>query len=93
MVTVRIEDALPPAGTVTGLGRLTVTPFGTSPVHAADRLMVPLKPFADAKTIVVDLETLGESVKTAGEGWVRKSGLGVATSVPDWSTVNWSAVV
>ena len=67
-VRVRVEDALPPAGTITGLGRLTVTPLGAVPLHAADRLMEELNPFTEENTIVVDLEILGVKVITAGEG-------------------------
>jgi len=67
-VSVRIEDVLPPAGTVTGLGRLTVIPSGATPVQAADRLMVELKPFTDEYTRVVDFDTSGVKVMTAGDG-------------------------
>lgn len=88
-VSVRVEDALPPAGTVTGLGRFIVTPSGAAPVHAADRLMEELNPFTDANTIVVDLDTLGVKVSTPGDGWVRKSGLGAETTVPRGVTINW----
>jgi hypothetical protein len=67
-VRIRVEDAVPPAGTATGLGRLTVTPAGATPVHAAARLTVELNPFMDASTMVVDFETPGVRVTTAGEG-------------------------
>ena len=86
---VRTEDALPPAGTVTGAGRLTVTPAGAIPVQAAARLMGELNPFTDENIIVVDFETSGVKVITAGEGWVMKSGLGEATrTVPEGVTIN-----
>lgn len=81
-VSVRIEDVLPPAGTVTGVGRLTVIPSGATPVQAADRLIVELKPFTDEYTRVVDFDTSGVKVMTAGEGWLRKSGRGVEKTVP-----------
>ena len=88
-VSVRIEDPLPPAGTATGLGRLTVTPLGATPVQAADRLRVELNPFREESTIVVALETLGVRVTTAGEGCVTKSGLGeVAIMVPVGVTIS-----
>jgi len=67
-VRVRVEDTLPSAGTVTGLGRLTVTPLGAIPLHAADRLMEELNPLTDENRIVVDLEILGVRVITAGDG-------------------------
>jgi hypothetical protein len=88
-VRVRVEDAVPPAGRVTGLGRLTVTPSGAVPVQAADRLMEELKPFTEENTIVVDFATLGVKVTTAGEGWVRKSGFSEETRmVPEGVTIN-----
>jgi hypothetical protein len=67
-VSVRVEDALPPAGTVTGLGRLTLTPLGAVPLHAADRLMGELNPFTEENTIVLDLEILDVKVITPGDG-------------------------
>ena len=91
-VSVRIEDALPPAGTTTGLGRLTVTPAGAVPVQAAERLTEELKPFTEENSMVVDFETPGVKVTTSGDGWVRKSGLGVETRVPAGVTVNSSPV-
>jgi hypothetical protein len=66
-VRVRAEDALPLAGTATGLGRLTVTPVGATPVHVATRLTNELNPFTDESTMVVDFETSGVKVTTAGE--------------------------
>jgi hypothetical protein len=65
---VSVEDALPPTGTVTGLGKLTVTPLGAVPLHAADRLMGEVSPFTEENTIVVDLEVLGVKVITPGDG-------------------------
>ena len=67
-MSVRVEEALPLAGTVTGLGRLTVTPLGTTPVHPAVRATVELNPFSDENTIDEDLATPGVKVITAGDG-------------------------
>jgi len=90
-VRVRIADELPPAGTVTGLGRVIATPLGAVPLHAADKLIEELKPFTDGSTIVVDFETLGVKVMTPGEGWVKKSRVGgVTTMVPEGVTISWS---
>jgi hypothetical protein len=77
-VNVRVEDALLPAGTVTGLGRLKVTPYGARPVQAADKLMVELNPFTDERRMVVDLERPGVKVIMEGKGWVMKSGVASA---------------
>ena len=71
---VRVEDALPPAGTVTGPGRFIVTPLGAVPIQAVVRPMEELNPFTDESTIVVDAETPGAKVIMAGDGWVMKSG-------------------
>jgi len=92
-VSVRIEDVLLSAGTVTGLGRLTVMPSGATPVQSADRLSVELNPFTEEKTTVVDFETLGVRVITPGDGWVTKSGYGVDTIVPAGVTVSSSPAV
>ena len=90
-MSVRIVDALPPEGTVMGRGRLTWTPLGAISVQAADRLTEELNPFTEENTIVVDFETPGVKVITPGDGWVRKSGLGVETMVPAGVTVSVSA--
>jgi hypothetical protein len=89
-VRVRVDDALPPAGIVTGLGSLTVTPSGAAPVQAAVRATVELNPFTDDRAMVVDFETSGVKVITAGDGWVRKSGFCDAIIVPEGVTINWS---
>jgi hypothetical protein len=90
-VRVRVEDALPPAGMVTGLRRLTVTPAGATPVQTSVRLTEELNPFIDESIMVVDLETSGVRVNTAAEGCVRKSGAcEEATTVSDGVTINWS---
>ena len=67
-MSVRVEEALPLAGTVTGLGRLTVTPLGATPVHAAVRVTVELNPFIDESTIDEDLAMSGVNVIVAGDG-------------------------
>jgi len=67
-VSVRVEDALPSAGSVTGLGKLTETPSGATPLQAAERPTEELNPSTDANTIVVDFDTSGVKVMTAGEG-------------------------
>lgn len=95
-VSVRVEEALPPAGTVTGLGRLTEMPFGATPVQAADRVSVELNPFTEEYTIEVDFERSGVKVIVAGEGWLRKSGSGeerMVGAVPAGVTVTESAAL
>ena len=90
-VRVSVEDAVPPAGTVTGVGRVTITPLGDSPLHVADRLIVELNPFTDEKVRVVVLAMLGLSVIAAGAGEVMKSGPGdETTTVPEGVTINCS---
>jgi hypothetical protein len=68
-VRVRVEDALPPAGTVTELCRLTATPSGAAPFQPAVRLTVEVTPSTDERTIVADFDTSGVRVTTAGDGW------------------------
>jgi len=68
VVRVRVDEAVPPAGTVTGLGRLTDTPVGAVPLQAADRLMVELKPSIDESVIVEDCAALGGRVITEVAG-------------------------
>jgi hypothetical protein len=88
-VRVRVEEALPPAGTDTGLGRLTATPSGAVPVQAPVRLTEELNPFTEESIMVVDLEVSGVKVITAGEGWLRKSGFDDATTtVLEGVTIN-----
>jgi len=65
---VSVEDAVPPAGTVTGLGRFTETPYGCGLVQAADKLTVELKPFTEVRSIVVAFASPGVNVTTAAEG-------------------------
>ena len=90
-VRVRVGDTVPLAGTVTGLGRLTVTPSGAAPAQAAARLTEELNPFTDVSMIVVDFDMSGVRVISPIDGWVTKSGLGdEATTVPEGVTINWS---
>ena len=72
---VRVEDALPSAGTVIGPGRLTTTPLGIAPVQSAPRLTEELNQFTEVSTIVADAAVPGVKVITAGDGWVTKSGI------------------
>jgi len=81
-VMVSVDDAVPPAGTVTGLGRVKATPAGATPIQIAARLTDELNPFMDESSIVVGFETSGVNVTATGEGWARKSGLGVERAVP-----------
>jgi hypothetical protein len=74
-VNVRIEVAVPPAGIVTGLSRLTVTPAGAVPDHEAARLSWELYPFTDERITVVDLDAPGLRLMVAGDGWGMKSGV------------------
>jgi len=67
-VSVSVEDTVPPAGIVTGLGRLTETPYGGGLVHAADKLTIEVNPFTDVRRIVVALVRPGVKVKPAAEG-------------------------
>ena len=68
VVTVRAEEALPAAGTVTGVGRLMVTPSGADPIQLAVRLTVELNPSTEESKIVAKLAMFGVRVTTAGEG-------------------------
>jgi len=69
-VRVKIEEALSPAGTVTGLGRLSETPAGAAPLQNAERLTIDSKLSIDESTIVADCDVLGARVKVMvpGEG-------------------------
>lgn len=71
MVRVKVEDALPLVGTVTGLGRLTITPSGEAPLQAASRLTEELKPFTEEISIVEDSVVSGvKLICVIGGGWV-----------------------
>jgi hypothetical protein len=73
-VIVKVVDALPSAGTVTGPGRFTVTPLGAAPLQSAPRLTEELNQLTEVSTIVADAEVPGVKVITAGDGCVMKSG-------------------
>jgi hypothetical protein len=89
-VSVSVDDALLPAGTITGLEMFAVTPDGAVPIQVAARLMDELNPFSEDSVIVVDFARLGVSVIMAGETSVAKSGLGVVPSrLPEGVTINW----
>jgi hypothetical protein len=91
-VTVRVEDALPSAGTVTGPGRLTVIPLGATPLQSAPRLTEELNQLTEVSTIVAEAAVPGVKVITAGVGWVTKSGAvtGARTAgVPAMVTRTW----
>jgi len=68
VVRVRVGDTLLSAGTVTGLGRLTVTPSGAAPLQAASKLTEDVKPFTDESTIVVDFDMPGVRVISPVDG-------------------------
>ena len=74
---------MPPAGIVTGLGRFTVIRSGETPVQAAERPTLELKPFTDENTIVVDCVVDGASVIAAEVGCVRKSAPGEEAMATD----------
>ena len=69
-VRVRVVEALPPAGTVTGLERLTVTPDGAGPDHSAERLTVELSPSVEERRIAAEPDMSGIKVTAAGEVWM-----------------------
>jgi hypothetical protein len=73
-VKVSREEAVPPTGTVTGLGRFMVIPEGTTPDQAGVKSTVELNPLTDVSMIVVDCEKPGLRLIVAGEGVVPKSG-------------------
>ena len=86
---VRVEEAVPPAGRVTRLGKLTVIPCGAAPDQAVERLTGELNPLTEEMVTVVDADTPGESVMTVGEGCGRKSRFVDATMiVPVGDTVS-----
>jgi len=67
-VTVRVEEALPDDGTVTGVGRVTATPSGAAPLQPAVRLTVEMNPSTEESTIVAELDMPGVRVTTVGDG-------------------------
>jgi hypothetical protein len=73
-VIVKVVDALPSAGTVTGPGRFTVTPLGATPLQSAPRLTEELNQLTEVSTIVADTAVPGVKVIAAADGWAMKSG-------------------
>ena len=65
---VKVDEALPPAGTATGLGRFTETPAGAAPLHDAERLTIDAKPSMEESVIVADCDVSGARVIVAGDG-------------------------
>ena len=65
---VNVDEALPLAGTATGLGRFTETPAGATPLQDAERLTVDAKPSIDESIIVADCDVSGPRVIVAGDG-------------------------
>ena len=84
---VNVDVPVPPAGTVTGLGRLTDTSEGAAPTQDAARLTCELKPLTDETITVVDRKAPGPRLIVAGEGCAMKSGETEATTVPPDVTV------
>jgi len=67
-VRVNVDEALPLAGTATGLDRFTETPAGATPLHDAERLTVDAKPSTDESVIAADCDVSGARVIVAGDG-------------------------
>ena len=74
-VNVRVEVVAPLVGTVTGLGRLTLTPAGAAPTHEAARLTSPLNPLMEERVTVENFVASGVRLIVAGVGWEAKSGV------------------
>jgi len=72
-VRVRVAVAVPPAGTVTGLGRMTLTPVGAAPTQEADKATSELKLFTDVSVNVTDCEAPGFKPIVDEAGCARKS--------------------
>ena len=100
-VKVRVEDVLPSTGTVTGVGRLKLTPLGEAPLHAAVRLMMELDPLVDESRTVVDCDDDGDKGKAEPGGWLvamlivrtdtgAKTGGELAITEPEGVTISWS---
>ena len=71
----RVEVTEPPVGTVTGLGRLTLTPAGAVPIHEAARLTWPLNPLMEERVTVENFVASGVKLIVAGVGCEAKSGV------------------
>ena len=107
MATVRVEDALPPAGTMTELGSPKVTPVGATPYQDAENVTVELSPLSDERVTVAASDVLGARYIATGAGWtvelIAKSGiitgarmegvLAMVTTISDeWETSPFVAV-
>lgn len=66
-VRVKVEDALSSAGTITGVGRFTVTPDGAGPDQAAERFTVELSPSMEERRIVAEPDASGVNAITVGD--------------------------
>ena len=87
---VRVEEAVPPAGRITWLGRLTVIPCGAAPDQAVERLTGELNPLTEETVTVEDADKLGESFMMAGVGCMSNSGfVDIAMLVPVGETMSW----
>jgi hypothetical protein len=74
-VKVRVVVVEPPVGTVTGLGRLTLTPAGAVPSHEAARLTSPLNPLMEERVTVEYFVASGVRLIVEGVGREAKSGV------------------
>ena len=93
-LSVRVEAAAPPVGTVTGLGRLKLTPVGAVPAHVAARLTSPLNPLMEERVRVENFVASGVRLIVAGVGWETKSGVTpVEISVLLGVTITWTVAV
>lgn len=79
---VSADVPVPPAGTVTGLSKLTVTSVGVAPIQEVDTSTCELKSFTEEMMTVVDRNAPGLRLIVAGEGCAMKSGEAEATTVP-----------
>ena len=84
---VNVDVVVPPAGTTTGLGRLTVTSTGTAPTQDVARSTCELKPLTEDRITVVDRNEPGLRLIETGEGCAIKSGDAEVTTVPPDVTV------
>jgi len=63
-----VDDALPPPGTATGLGKLMVTPEGEDPLQEAERVTVEVSPPTEVRIIVAGCDAPGDRATAAGAG-------------------------
>ena len=86
---VSVEVAVPPVGTVTGVGKLKLTPPGADPTQAVARLTWPLNPFMDEMVTVEYFVPSGVRLIVLGVGWKPKSAaapLVIRVPLPDTIT-------